>query len=385
MRLTKHQLMYIVLLTPLLCPSTLVHYSMFFQIIKLLKLTSLGYAAMLVLAKKVEINTVTRMMCLLWGWQLLSTILTTGRIGDWFSNTYPYVAIVILSQYYLRRYGDEFVNSIVWIYAIFLLINYFTWINGGLYIDTTSSYNTERRVYFLGIRNSVGYFSAAAFPLMVAMWEKKWKWIIPSLSMILTVIFIFKESVSAAIMTLLIFAIGSIFLNSDYRKSPFRYKLIIAIAVALIVGIVFFRIQNLFSVLLVDVLGESINFNGRTIIWDSLLSQIKGAEWLIGHGCGYEKRFIINGLYTNFAHNQFLGVIFDYGVIGMALFVFIHIKLFKSFFITGKSKNKLLFMGIIAILCGGLVEALCDTVYYYLLITVTYYLNVCEERGEMNG
>ena len=215
-----------------------------------------------------------------------------------------------------------------------------------------------------------------AFPFILMLIQNKKKRILLLAGCAVTIYFIFAEHVSAAIMTLAVFSAGILLLSDAYGKLRNIYKILSVSVVIFVLAIVVFRLQNYFSVILIDLLGESLDLNGRTIIWDSVLSQIQGVNWIIGHGTGFQKQFYLNGKYTTFAHNQYLAILFDYGLIGLLGFLNVQSVAIKSFMRNSKPENKLLFMGIIAALLGGIVEAVCDTPYYFFMIVIAYNMNI---------
>ena len=74
---------------------------------------------------------------------------------------------------------------------------------------------------------------------------------------------------------------------------------LVIISIVIFVSIVFLRLQEVFSYLIVNILGKDLTFTGRTVIWDYYINEIKNS-WVIGYGVGYNP---YKGL---FAHNGFL-------------------------------------------------------------------------------
>ena len=374
--ISKRKIIYTLIFLSLLMPSTVVHYPIAFRIVQLTRTVAFLFSGLLLVRKSVPVDELLKAIFVYMIAQVVTTALTTGNVVRCVSDLYPTIALCVLSKYYYTKDRGEFLDRIGTIFAIFMLINFISWIMGGMYIDLTSSYGTERIVYFFGIRNMVGYFSVVAFPFILMLIQNKKKRILLLAGCAVTIYFIFAEHVSAAIMTLAVFSAGILLLSDAYGKLRNIYKILSVSVVIFVLAIVVFQLQNYFSVILIDLLGESLDLNGRTIIWDSVLSQIQGVNWIIGHGTGFQKQFYLNGKYTTFAHNQYLAILFDYGLIGLLGFLNVQSVAIKSFMRNSKPENKLLFMGIIAALLGGIVEAVCDTPYYFFMIVIAYNMNI---------
>lgn len=126
---------------------------------------------------------------------------------------------------------------------------------------------------------------------------------------------------ATSIMGMALFILLFIFRNKLPSKiyNPFFCLLIF---VALNVLIVFFRIQNLFSWIIVDVLGKDITFTGRTRIWDIAINLIK-KKALFGYG---ETDIIYiehtwGSYYKLMAHNHFLDIMILGGVMSLICYI----------------------------------------------------------------
>lgn len=84
------------------------------------------------------------------------------------------------------------------------------------------------------------------------------------------------------------------------------------------IAIVIFRIQNIFSWFIVNVLHRDITFSYRTYIWDSALVKIRHRLWL-----GYGEDDIITYKFSStkildvIPHNEFLDIVVLYGILAL--------------------------------------------------------------------
>ena len=95
------------------------------------------------------------------------------------------------------------------------------------------------------------------------------------------------------------------------RIDPYRFVNGLTVAVvyvALFVGLVVFRLQNIGEFFIQGVLGRSTTFSGRTYIWDQALTDVaNGAHWLFGYGIDHSLIVSMpDGQYAFYAHNDLL-------------------------------------------------------------------------------
>lgn len=129
-------------------------------------------------------------------------------------------------------------------------------------------------------------------------------------------------------------------------KSSKQLKRLIVFAVLLTIGVVFLNAQNLFSFLIVDILGKDITLSGRTAIWDNAISAIKKHPFL-GHGYGFK---VDRNFYS---HNLLLELLVTGGIIGLILYV-----VFVEKSVMHSIKQRTCFMGIM--LCGTISMIACN-------------------------
>ena len=99
--------------------------------------------------------------------------------------------------------------------------------------------------------------------------------------------------------------------------------------------------------LLTEITGSSIieRFNllredegsGRIVIYEDLSSSVKKFDWrTLSFGNGHNSTEELIG---TFAHNEFLQVLVDYGIIGLLMYIFLHLTLIKKSIILIRSKS----------------------------------------------
>lgn len=111
--------------------------------------------------------------------------------------------------------------------------------------------------------------------------------------------------------------------------------------------------------------------SGRDIIYKNVLAKIKEfnlMEFLIGNG--YNGVFLKSGIGTS-AHNDFLEIMYDYGIVGLIIYLSM---IWKIIYITFKMFQKNLIVALASVSC--LVMFLFMSMFSHLIIYPTYFINI---------
>jgi O-antigen ligase len=108
-------------------------------------------------------------------------------------------------------------------------------------------------------------------------------------------------------------------------------------------SIVVFRVQYLFSYIIVDVLGKSLTFTNRTVLWDNTFLLLK-QHWLMGQG--YRPVQYMRGLVLSQPHCGFLEVVLIGGIGAGIVFLCIQLLFIKKM---RENENNSIFSKIIVI------------------------------------
>lgn len=312
---------------------------------------------------------------------LVSVMANGQSVYLWFSKVYPWIAAVILVQRYFRRNYKSAINCIAVLFCIIVSVNMISWFLNG----STIAGGSGEIIYFMGIRtriNDVAYLAIAVF-LVNCYYKNSFSKVLFGVGFISTVAFIFFEWVSTGLVSIVLMTIIIILA----QKYPDTYrginKIILLALVVICFLIMLFNMQEKFSWLIVDILGEDLSLNGRTLIWRSALNQVRGLDWIIGKGLNNGMRFTVGVHETGAAHNQFLSILVNYGIVGMFAFLGMAFSVFSI-----KTENKTLYSiftaTIIIYFISGITEITCDTVYYISLLTVAYTVLTANQIGRSN-
>lgn len=178
--------------------------------------------------------------------------------------------------------------------------------------------------WFLGFKNIlICYFLPAYIVsyLYMNITGKKIRTIILSIIIFISAFIAGSTTALVGLGVLLIFSIFS-FLQRQYKIFNFRNYIIITIV--MFFGIVIFRLQNLFSFFIVDILNKDLTFTNRTGLWDITLNSIKEKP-LIGHG--WQNMSVRHFMYDSStiitAHNQILEYLYLGGIVAMIILLIV--------------------------------------------------------------
>lgn len=117
-----------------------------------------------------------------------------------------------------------------------------------------------------------------------------------------------------------VLAVYILFVYKSKMAKIFNSYILFVMFVAMQIMIVFLRLQEHFAFFIENILGKSISFTGRTLIWDLSYLVILQSP-IIGYGV-YEGAGLIQvGNAFFYAHNAILEILIQSGVIGLILFI----------------------------------------------------------------
>lgn len=353
----------------ILCiPITVENISFLASIVKYLKWGCLLYALYIIGEKENKISKLDVPIYIWFSFSFITVLINGTSIYGWFSKFYPFIAVYIISRDLLKKNAIYGVKLFTVFFSGLIIGNYITWIfPGDKLIDELGE-----TIYLLGIRTRVTdlAFIAISICFISILISRKaiWKFFL-ILTTFCTLAFCIGEWVSTAIAAFFIYIIllylGIIKPNFFKRIKYVLLFLVILLAYLIIVV----RVQDRMAWFIIQFLGEDLTLNGRTIIWDSLISQLNGIHWLFGNGLNSGLVFSISTRTTATAHSQFLYIVFNFGLLGLILFlitpIYSIIRLFKT---SDKKINAILIVTLFVLLFAGITENTCDTNYYYIFL-----------------
>lgn len=368
MNISKRDLKFFIILVGICIPQGIAGLGIVSKVSTLIKLVAFLYAGILLLRGNVKPDIFFRIWIAYFSIMLVSTIVNAGNLSTYISKYYPVFAMIILSQYFVELREIHIIKITGKLFAGILVLNS---ILGVLYNTTLMS---DAAVYFLGIRTRindlayVGIVFALAWPLI---YHRGWIW--PAMGSVSAIYFILSQKVSTGyicIPLLLIFIVLSLLKAKVITNNGKKiYWTIIVINVLVISGGILSRFGWFFS----DILGEDATLTGRTNIWSSVLSTMPG-KWILGHGIGSARSFMVVTNNTTATHSQLLNELYNGGLVGVTLFILIAYLVVKKCKDRGDVLAGVVLSGIFATQIAMISEVVCDSNFYNVYLILCYYL-----------
>lgn len=174
--------------------------------------------------------------------------------------------------------------------------------------------------FLLGHKNSLlTYLIIPVFASIVYFGVKNGNKIAKRSFSLLIVILIssFLSNASTVVLCTLLLIILLYCLKFKKLKKLMTMRNAVIAGIGLNVMICIFRIQNLFSFIIVDIFNKNLTFSSRTQIWDLALSYFDQNKLF---GVGHEFLWtIVHQIMLSSAHNMIIGILFHLGLIGIVM------------------------------------------------------------------
>lgn len=160
-----------------------------------------------------------------------------------------------------------------------------------------------------------------------------------------------------------------------------NYVVYMSMIVLIFFIIVVWNAAEIFSPIIVDLLGKELTFTTRTRIWGRALELIREKP-IMGYGALEEKNFI--SLFYDVpefstTHNQYLGELFRGGILLLTAFVTLMVSVFRKLWIAENADvSKAMTFGLFCMLLWWMMEGI-TSMYLILVLFVSYHLPECEE------
>jgi len=272
-------------------------------------------------------------------WALLSIIWSDYSFVS-FKRWFQYFTgfTVGLSVMVHTDFSETLLKRIKYLFYLYVLVSFATIFT---IPGATDSYGIWR-----GIAPSKNHLGQAAListlVIFYSVWiEKGFKRIVPAVMLIMAAGLLAGSQSMTSITTLIVlFFLGTIFYFDNYFRSlnigRFVSIILIVLVSALFLTVVFYAPDLLESA--ASSAGRDLTFTGRTELWSDILRETEN-HWLMG--AGFQGFWVVENphllaLYDiyvwlpNQAHNGYVDIVNELGVIGLFLFILILINYFRQ-------------------------------------------------------
>ena len=234
---------------------------------------------------------------------LLSTVLNHGNIKTALVYTVNIVGVCVLTELAARYSFRNLLRSLYYLLSVLLILHLasqFIFPNG---MALHEYYNYK--IYFMEIDNQMAPLVFLSMLVTILYSEYVYQRITwPAVGMLAVSSAIILKSWSAS--ALVGWFIFLVFLVFFYRRKLgrfFKFHYLAAAYIVIFFSFVVFRLQNLLSFIIVDILHKDLTFTHRTEFWDTAYSLIAG-HWFVGLGVPIEKGHIWSIYYNKFFYGH---------------------------------------------------------------------------------
>jgi O-antigen ligase len=308
---------------------------------------------------------------------LISVVFSTNKINS-LMELYKYISgilifLIAISLNYEHRIrvikAIVLAGFLISILAIYQYFSGFQHILDYLARDKTASsfaldYIQRQRVFFPFVTpNTLGGYLIIIIPLILALWDRKKRIFLNPL------LFVFVSVSLGLLLTKSLGALLSIFLGLIlyfYLQGALNRKRLLLIGgLLIIIGLVFFLRQGAIK----EHIQPTFSLAKRMDYWKDTLRITKAAPWT-GVGLGN-----FNLAQSRFAHNSYLQIWAEMGILGIASFLWLIISVFKSAVKNIKfSPDKRLIAALITANAVFLIHNLVDFTFFLPEVTLIWWV-----------
>lgn len=314
---------------------------------------------------------------------LVSTLINKADI-------YNYVKEIIsfLSMYFVMKFGIEY-NSKIYIKNMSRLLIMYTVINtfttillypGSMFIDNLNP------IFFMGGDNtSVRIYILAVCFEVLEKFVKKGKVKFPYISFINMVIFSFVRDLGGGKVCAMVLFICLIYLILNKKITQKIIKKIIILNIGIFLLIVIFNRIDIFQFLIVNILHRNLTLTDRTTIWRITIEKIIQKPF-IGYGMidGMSFQSMLPYIIGVNAHNTYLMILFDGGIILFLTFLYSLVIVEKKF--DSVKHNKFIYIlpiTLLTLMLRAQIEGW-DVVWIFLILQLIYSYDKIEILSDSN-
>lgn len=357
--------------------------SMVFTLFEVLKIVVL--VSFLVMLQKHDFRLPAAMLVLATLYELTYLIpaivydnLTIRSLYLWFKDFYSTVLIVLLLANFMQRDYRAAVKGVYRLLAILSVAHVALFYVTGIEL--------------LGIRTRFADSTIIALTLLgvLCFMEHRGLQFFDLAFLAVSSFYVIEQWISTAVALFALMLLAAIMCRFAIFSRLVHYATLLTGALVINFSLVVLRIQNLFKWLIVDILGEDLTMDGRTIIWDFAVKDMRGHIPWLGAGIQPDGSKDIHVATFNEwghqlmgdrqAHNQLVSTFYFNGVPGLVCFI-------GLLFVAGANLSKVrdwrivLFFsfGMFALALGMCTEMIGDNYYLYMLLLALNYAYLANE------
>lgn len=308
----------------------------------------------------------------------LPGMLITGRedIGNYLWYVCDIMNVFLIWLFFKKSDANtifEFLKFSKWVWFFLLIVSFYY----GSIMNWGGDYGNK--VFFVGGKDATVQCFTMFFAL-AAFYDKKYKtkiqlntWILAVVSVVFSYIYTSGLGmVMLGCMIILYFACEVSRDNLVKFAFPFVTIVVLIIVYYLVVSLKYMEMPWVVSII-ENILNKDASLTGRDWIYTESLKLIGGSP-IIGYG--YDNTVIADNLGSvfvafNTAHNSFLQMLLDDGIVGLVLFILMFYFTIKRMLKTRASENNTVYISLVVMCIGGLTGLIIPSNYFWIVFMLT--------------
>lgn len=322
-------------------------------------------------------SSIAVMIVLMHVYVLANTYLQGGDVYTCAKDSFPIVAIILLYDILINDSVDAFINSQLLCFEIVIYINLLTQIRypGGMLVLKGAFHSVSNRWWFLGYYNTYTPYFIPAVVFALLYFHRTGLFI--RTSCLISAVVISSLLAESGGNTLAIVIMVGVFVVFSRWTVVFNYVNYWLLQVGFYLVIIIMNAQNKFSWLLNDILNKSSSLKGRMLLWKRTINILKDSPW-VGYGTRsglYRANENRVGAWAIYAHNLILELVYQGGLIYLAMFVVLIIMAgYKMMGQRADNAVKIISIGFLGWSIQSFVEAY-RTPFLFGLFILAYYFD----------
>ncbi|WP_347991382.1 O-antigen ligase family protein [Mediterraneibacter faecis] len=308
------------------------------------------------------------------GLMIATTLLNHAYDSKVITNMLIATSLVMITELCVRTCFDKYLNQLWKISALFVCINFILTIIFQKGMTFATLYKSTRNpLYFLGIDNALAgqlipfVFLATLRKVLKATGNNLKDNLELIVSYAIALITIAIVGSATGVFIILVFIILSVYYSfAIKRRVP--YKLISIIYGLFFIVIIIMQSNNLVVEFVSNLLGRSMTFTGRNILWERALSKILERP-ILGYGYTAGNIEVWGSMFSS--HNMFLEIALQGGIFSLLLFIIITWLGIRKNAKKSVQVSNTIVLAIFGVLLKGLMEVTIPF-FYYIMLALAY-------------
>lgn len=312
---------------------------------------------------------------------LVSTLLNQGDLVCYVKELISFLTTYFVIKFGLEKSPKKFINIFSTYLSLLLVLNTLSTI---IFYPDAMFRDNNNPIFFMGGDNtSVRLYIIAVLFSFMKKYIKNKKMVMPVVSLLNLFVFSMIRDLGGGKICFIILLLCTGYLIYGVNIPRKIMRKIIMVNVLLFFILVIVNKMSLFKFIIVDILHRNLSLTDRTIIWDITIKKIMSKP-VMGYGMidGLAFQSMLPYIIGVNAHNTYLMILFDGGIVLFAIFIISMIIVQMKF--DSVKHDRWIYMiplTLLTIMIRAQIEGW-DVVWLFILLFLCYSYNKIEQLGK---